>query len=67
MAFSLLTKNLATFVNQTKNFVTAFLLKEDGMRLLLETGGRIILEESEEYGFGSKNTATFSLQTKNLS
>lgn len=57
MAFSLLTKNLATFVNQTKNFITAFLLKEDGYRLLLETGGRIILEESSEY----------SLQTKNIS
>ena len=67
MSWSNITKNAATFANTVKNILLGFLLKEDGYYLLLETGDRIILEESNLYSNSSKNSASYTNQTKNTS
>ncbi len=41
-----LSKNVSSFVNMAKTFFEQFLLKQDGGHLLLQSGGRIILEQS---------------------
>lgn len=50
MAFTNLTKNSTTFSG------ISYLLKEDAFYLLLEDGGKIILDQS----VGAKNTNTFT-------
>lgn len=57
MSFSFLTKNVTSFVQATKHFLLSFLLMETGDYILLEDGGRIILEESIPYTYQSKNTS----------
>ena len=44
-----------TWTNLTKNLADAFLLKEDGSYLLLETGDKIILEQSGSWSNQTKN------------
>lgn len=47
MSFSFAAKTIASFTQSVKHFVANyFLLKEDGFYLLLETGDKIILEDS---------------------
>lgn len=55
--FTNLAKNTATFVNAVKHILVNFLLKEDSSYLLLETGDRIILEDSSPWSYQTKNTA----------
>lgn len=58
MSFSFLTKHVTSFVQTAKHILADyFLLKEDGFFLLLENGGKIILEESTGYQFQTKNTS----------
>ena len=58
--FTNLTKNTATFTNQSKSLTyTDFLLLENGTDLLLEDGTNLILENS--IGIGT----TFTNITKN--
>lgn len=57
MSFSFLTKNVASFTQQTKHFLVSFLLMETADFLLLEDGGKIILDESTPYSFQTKNTS----------
>lgn len=57
MAWSNITKNLATWANATKHYLLSFLLMETGDYLLLETGDRIILDDSTPYTYQTKNTA----------
>jgi len=58
MSWSNLSKNLATFVNTAKSVLLGYLLKEDGFYLLLETGDKIILEESSgTWTLGTKHTS----------
>lgn len=57
MAWSNVTKNLATWANATKHFIISFLLMETGDFLLLEDDGRIVLEESDTYSYQTKNTS----------
>lgn len=45
-SFSKQSKNSSTFSNMARSLVNQFLLKEDGGYLLLETGDKIILEQS---------------------
>lgn len=40
-------KSAASLVNLTKNAIKSFLLKEDGFYLLLEDGGKIRLDGSD--------------------
>lgn len=56
MTYTNQTKNAASFTMQTKNAAMDFLLKEDAFYLLLEDGGKIVLD-----GSGSG----YTLQTKN--
>lgn len=50
------TKNVATFTNQVKHTVSNFfLLKQDSFYLLLETGGKIILQDSYPWTNQTKN------------
>lgn len=44
-----------TWTNLTKHLALAFLLKEDGFFLLLETGDKIILEQSNAWTNQTKN------------
>jgi len=65
MAFSNQTKNTSSFGNQSKNTSTIddgvdFLLKEDEFFLLLETGGKIVLNQSTN----AKEHSTYTNQTK---
>lgn len=53
-----ISKNVASFSNIAKTLVHDFLLKEDGGYLLLETGDKIILEQSTGTG------VTWSNQSK---
>ena len=46
MTLSNIAKTIATLANKTKIVLISFLLKEDGYFLLLETGDKIILEET---------------------
>ena len=57
MSFSFLTKNVTSFVQATKHFLLSFLLMETGDYILLEDGGKIILEESIPYTYQTKNTS----------
>ena len=57
MAWSNIAKNLATFANTVKHYLLGFLLMETGDYILLEDGGKIILEESIPYTYQTKNTA----------
>ena len=57
MSFSYLSKNIASFTQAVKHLVLSFLLMETGDYLLLEDGGKIILEESIPYSFQTKNTS----------
>jgi hypothetical protein len=52
-----LTKNVSTVSNVAKTLVDQFLLKEDGFYLLLETGGKIILEQSTASSMSFTNLA----------
>lgn len=65
---------MATWTNQMKVLTTAYLLKEDGFYLLLETGGKIILQQSgwdtqgknvASWTGTSKSTTSWTTQTKN--
>lgn len=55
--FSNIAKNAATFANAVKHILVNFLLKEDSSYLLLETGDKIILEDSSPWSYQAKNTA----------
>lgn len=58
MSFSFVSKTLTSFAQAAKTILADyFLLKEDGFYLLLENGGKIILEESTGYQFSGKNTS----------
>lgn len=46
MSLANLAKTAATLANLAKSAVVGFILKEDGFYLLLETGDRIILDDS---------------------
>lgn len=57
---------MTTFTNQTKNIMgLIFLLKEDTDFILLEDGFKIILNQSMTFDNLSKNTTTFTNQSKN--
>ena len=43
MAWTKLTKTISTFINMAQS-LRSFLLKEDGFCLLLEDGGKILIE-----------------------
>ena len=47
MALANLLKSASTLVNLAKQTIKSFLLKEDGYYLLLEDGGKIILDGSD--------------------
>lgn len=47
MALTNLLKTASTLVNLVKQTIKSFLLKEDGYYLLLEDGGKIILDGSD--------------------
>lgn len=53
--FSKLSKNISSFINQSKDLINQFLLKEDGAYILLETGGKLILEQSIPSGYPFTN------------
>lgn len=57
MSWSNITKNLATFANAVKHFLLEYLLKEDGGFLLLETGDKIVLDQSSAYSYQTKHTS----------
>ena len=54
-----LSKNIAAYTNMAKTLTYDFLLKEDGGYLLLETGDKIILEQS------TGSAPTYTNMTKN--
>lgn len=67
-SWSNLTKNIASWSDAIKHAISNyFLLKEDGFYLLLETGDKIILEDSGGAGWSnaSKSTTSWGNQTKN--
>jgi len=54
VSFTNQSKNASSFTNQSKNSTTfddgvGFLLKEDTFHLLLENGGKIVLDQSNNY------------------
>jgi hypothetical protein len=57
---------MTTFTNLSKNKMSAsYLLKEDTDFLLLEDGSKIILNDSMTFDNDSKNSNTFTNQSKN--
>jgi len=69
-SFTNQSKNLASFNNQSKNTATYsnqsklsgifYLLQEISNYILQENGGRIILQESIDWGNTTKNSAVFT-------
>lgn len=53
------TKHSSTYTNSSKPVLNQFLLKEDGYYLLLENGGKIILEQNVP-----SYTPQYTLETK---
>lgn len=49
-SYAIQSKNTSSYSRQTRSLVNQFILKEDGGYLLLETGGKIILEQSVPSG-----------------
>ncbi len=66
MTWNNVTKNVSSFVKAIKQKLVGFLLQENGAYLLLETGGRIIIED-DRWGNSGKNSSTYSNAEKNSS
>ncbi len=58
-------KNSSTFTDQAMNSGFFFLLQEISDYLLLESGYRILIQESIDWGGQSKSSTTFNNQAKN--
>ena len=63
MVWAYPSKNVATW-EYGDNSSNAFLLQETSAFILLETGAKIMLDQSISYSNQSKNTATYSNETK---
>ena len=68
MAVTNVAKNSSTITMQSRVLVEDFLLKEDGFYLLLETGDKIILDQTSLHPViptnSSKSTITTGMITK---
>ena len=58
------TKNITSWVSKIKDTIQDFLLKEDLFFLLLETGDKIIIRDSQ-YTTKTKNSSSWASPVKN--
>jgi len=65
VAWSNTSKNSSTFTDQAMDSGTFFLLQEISDYLLLESGYRILLQETIDWTATTKNSSTFTNQAKN--
>ena len=65
MVWANTSKSSSTFTDQAMNSGLFFLLQEISDYLLLESGYRILIQESIDWGGQSKSSTTFNNQAKN--